>query len=277
MTVALALVVGFLAARLLLVGGRGILASPMLERRNHRDLPVPTAGGVVAVAAVLLVESGRAAAGALGVGDPPPGDPVRPLVLFACLGFGFLGLVDDLLGSGAERGFRGHLGALRHGRVTTGMLKLAGGAGVALVLAAQGGSTPGRRILADALLIALAANLGNLLDRAPGRTLKAGFAAWVPLAFLGGAAAVPVAVVVGAFAALARDDLRERLMLGDTGANVLGAVLGLALVLEAGRPVRTAVLAVLVAANVAAEVVSFSAVIARVPVLAALDRWGRRP
>ena len=66
-------------------------------------------------------------------------------------------------------------------------------------------------------------------------------------------------------------------MLGDTGANLLGAVLGLAVVLETSRPVRTVVLIVLVVLNLASERVSFSAVIDRTPGLRQLDRLGRRP
>jgi len=51
------------------------------------------------------------------------------------------------------------------------MLKLIGGAAIALVLAAAPGFVTGKRLVADALLIALAANLGNLLDRVPGRAV----------------------------------------------------------------------------------------------------------
>ncbi len=83
------------------------------------------------------------------------------------------------------------------------------------------------------MLIALAANLGNLLDRAPGRTIKFGLVAYVPIAIVIGTAPIGIAVapVMGAALGLLGDDLHERLMLGDTGANVIGAVLGLAVVL----------------------------------------------
>jgi UDP-N-acetylmuramyl pentapeptide phosphotransferase/UDP-N-acetylglucosamine-1-phosphate transferase len=65
-------------------------------------------------------------------------------------------------------------------------------------------------------------------------------------------------------------------MLGDAGANVIGAVLGLGVVLGRGGVTRTTALVLLVVANVAAELVSFSSIIDRVPPLRWLDRLGRR-
>jgi UDP-N-acetylmuramyl pentapeptide phosphotransferase/UDP-N-acetylglucosamine-1-phosphate transferase len=84
-------------------------------------------------------------------------------------------------------------------------------------------------------------------------------------------------VVVGATAGLLVPDLRERLMLGDAGANVLGATLGLGVVLTTGTTVQLAVVAVLLALNLVSERVSFSRVIDQVGPLHALDRLGRRP
>jgi UDP-N-acetylmuramyl pentapeptide phosphotransferase/UDP-N-acetylglucosamine-1-phosphate transferase len=270
---------GVVAALLLERAAAPVLAAPALRRVNHRGHEVPTAGGLVIVLAVLVVEAARTTLAEFGVGEELSDSLLRSMVLFACFAFAFLGLVDDLLGGDGDRGFGGHLRALAQGRLTTGAMKLFGGGVVAIVLTAAPGGVSGRRLLADAALVALAANLGNLLDRAPGRTIKVGLVAYVPLALAAGTSPVGLAMapVVGAAAGLLWADLRERLMLGDTGANLLGAVMGLAVVLETSRPVRTVVLVVLVVLNLASERVSFSAVIDATPGLRHLDRWGRLP
>ena len=274
----LLLVGGVVAALLMERASAPVLSSPALRRRNYRDHELATAGGIVIVLAVLMVEGARTALAEFGLGDELSDSLLRSMVLFACFTFAFLGLIDDLLGTDTDRGFRGHLQALAHGRLTTGAMKLFGGAVVAIVLTAAPGDVSGRRLLADAALVALAANLGNLLDRAPGRTIKVGIILYLPIALAAGTSPVGLALapVVGAAAGLLPADLDERLMLGDTGANLLGAVLGLAVVLETSRPVRTVVLIVLVALNLVSERVSFSSVIDRTPGLRQLDRLGRR-
>ncbi|MGZ8752606.1 MAG: hypothetical protein ACXW1S_06450 [Acidimicrobiia bacterium] len=278
MTIVVALVVGFVAVRFLVVAAHQVLDASALQRENYRGRLIPVVGGVLIVAAVLIVEAGRATLGAVGLGDEPGLNLARPLVLLVCFGFGMLGLIDDVLGTGDDRGFKGHLRALSQGRVTTGLLKLVGGAGIAIVVAAEPGFITGKRVIADALLIALAANLGNLLDRAPGRTIKASLVAYLPIAFVLGTGAVGIAVapVMGAALGVLPEDLRERLMLGDTGANVLGAVLGVAVVLGTTRATRNGVIAALIACNLVAEFVSFSRVIDRFPPLRWFDRLGAR-
>jgi UDP-GlcNAc:undecaprenyl-phosphate GlcNAc-1-phosphate transferase len=270
--------VGYLAARLAWLLARPLFALPALARQNYRGRVLPTGAGIVLPLAALLVEGGRAVAGAAGVGDEVGIAPVRALVLLATLGFALLGLIDDLAG-GADKGFRGHLRALGEGRLTTGALKLVGGGVLALVVVAPVvGRSPGR-LIADACLVALCANLANLLDRAPGRAVKASVVALVVAALAVGrpAALSASAVVVGAALGLFLDDLHERLMLGDAGANVLGAVLGLGVVAACGPAARDVVLVSVAALNVAGELVSFSRVIESVPPLRALDRAGRRP
>ena len=271
-----AAVVGAAAARLAWLAARPIFEAPAFRHANWRGRDVPTAAGLLLAVVAVFVEAGRAVASATGGGRGTAS--ARLLVLSAVLGFTLLGAADDLLGDVGDRGFRGHLRALARGRPTTGVLKAAGGAALALAVI---GPTAGRaplRLLGDAALVALAANLGNLFDRAPGRAIKVGLAAFAALAVAGRprAALEGVAVVAGAAAGLLPDDLGERLMLGDAGANALGGALGLGAVLALGPPARTATLAAVTALNVAGEVVSFSRVIDAVPPLRALDRAGRR-
>jgi UDP-N-acetylmuramyl pentapeptide phosphotransferase/UDP-N-acetylglucosamine-1-phosphate transferase len=279
-TVLVAFLVGLVTVRFLRMVSGEILASPALERTNYRGHTLATAGGLFIILTVLVIDAGRSVLGAMGVGSETGLTQARLAVLFAVFGFGFLGMIDDLAAVGEDRGFKGHLGALREGRVTTGLLKLVGGAAVAVVIVATPGFKSGRTLIVDAALIALAANLGNLLDRAPGRTIKFGLVAYVPIAIAIGTAPIGIAAapVMGASLGLLPDDLRERLMLGDTGANVIGAVLGLSVVLGSRESIRLVVMLVLLALNVGAELVSFSKVIDAVPPLRWFDRLGsRRP
>jgi len=275
-TVVVAFLVGLVTVRFLLMVSGEILASPALERTNYRGQRLATAGGIFIILTVLVIDAGRSVLGAVGVGSESGLTQARLAVLFAVFGFGFLGMIDDLAAVGEDRGFKGHLGALREGRVTTGLLKLLGGAAVAIVIVATPGFKSGRTLIVDAALIALAANLGNLLDRAPGRTIKFGLVAYVPIAIAVGSAPIGIAAapVLGASLGLLPDDLRERLMLGDTGANVVGAVLGLAVVLGSRDSIRLVVMLVLLAVNVGAELFSFSRVIDAVPPLRWFDRLG---
>jgi UDP-GlcNAc:undecaprenyl-phosphate/decaprenyl-phosphate GlcNAc-1-phosphate transferase len=271
-----ALVAGAVAGVSLLPALRDTLARSVFARENHRGHTLPTAGGLVVVAAALAVEAGWTALAVAGVGDATA--PNRRLVLFAVVGFAFLGLVDDLAGSGADgRGFRGHLRAAAHGHLTTGGLKLAGGAALATVLAAPFAQGRFAQLVVDALVIALAANLANLFDRAPGRTIKVALLATVVLLVAVGLAPelAGVAIIVGATLVVLADDLRERLMLGDTGANALGGALGVGAVAATAPATRLWVMVVLLVLNVASERFSFSRVIDAVPPLRVLDRLGR--
>lgn len=278
MNVAFALALGLFAGSIShrLLGPA--LGSPALSRTNHRGATIATAAGLVVVMAVIAVEGSLALVEAAGF-DPIGHPGGRRLVVLATVGFGLLGLIDDLLGTGESGGFTGHLGALARGRLTSGGLKLFGGAALSLTLVAA--LTPGSpgRVLADGALVALAANLGNLMDRAPGRCLKVAALAFGSLVAATAAdpALVGVCIAIGASMALLPGDLGEEVMLGDAGSNVVGAVLGLGVVLTTAPSTRTVVLVVLVGLNLMSEKVSFSRVIDAVGPLRAIDRLGRRP
>ena len=278
MTVVLALVAGCAAALLLERSMREVLAQPVLARTNYRGHQLATASGLVVVVAVIAVEGARTLLELLGAGDGATARD-RLIVLSTVVGFGALGLLDDLLGDDREKGLKGHVRAALHGRVTTGFVKLGGGASIALVVAAAVLGDQPARVLVDAALVALAANMGNLFDRAPGRVIKVGLLAYVPLAIVAGTSAtgLALAVVIGAAMGLLPSDLAERSMLGDTGANAIGAGLGVAAILVLGPGAREIVAATLLALTLLSEVVSFSKVIRRTPPLRVLDQLGRRP
>jgi UDP-N-acetylmuramyl pentapeptide phosphotransferase/UDP-N-acetylglucosamine-1-phosphate transferase len=247
-------------------------------RTNFRGHRVSLVGGPA-----FTVSATAAAVAGAGSG------PVAAAALVAGLGSGVVGGYDDLVGGRpqhAAKGFRGHLRAFRDGRVTSGLVKVAGVGAAAL---AAGALLPTRRSgsgrALDAALaagvIAGTANLVNLLDLRPGRALKAGLLVGAPLAAVAprrsAASAAVAASAVGAAAGLLRADLDEEVMLGDAGANALGALLGTAYAARTGRTGRLVALAGLVALTAASEKVSFTRVIERTPVLRELDAYGRRP
>jgi len=209
-----------------------------------------------------------------------------PLVLV--LGVFALGFMDDVFGTSAERGFRGHLSALRGARLTTGGLKLLGiGLLAAVTVRADTIAGPVWKValmwVLEVLAIALTANLINLLDVRPGRALKGyglaaglcalSFVFWGQPVF-----ALELAVaLLGPLIAVWGFDLHERGMLGDAGANAAGALLGW--VVASILPWQGLVLyvAIVLALNLASERVSFSRVIDGSRALSWLDRLGRPP
>jgi UDP-GlcNAc:undecaprenyl-phosphate GlcNAc-1-phosphate transferase len=215
-----------------------------------------------------------------------------PVAVYA-LGVLALGMIDDTLGDTlpaaagsrggepdapppAPRGWRGHGAAALRGELTSGALKAAGSLGLALFAMSYLGLSNGRWLLATGVLV-LATNVFNLLDLRPGRSTKAfvllGAALGVgsqdprPLWALGLFAGP--ALVAGFY------DLRERAMLGDTGANLLGALAGLWLVLTLSGGGQLVALAVLAIVTVYGELRSITELVERTPGLRQLDSWGR--
>jgi hypothetical protein len=83
------------------------------------------------------------------------------------------------------------------------------------------------------------------------------------------------AALAGATLAWLFVDLKEKGMLGDSGANMLGAVLGAGVVLSFGLAGRVLVLVALVALTLASERWSFTAAIENFAPLRWMDRLGR--
>ena len=246
-----------------------------LRRRNHRGLELANAGGITIIMGILaglgLVAVVRALTGTTSdrlLGAAAWG--LRGGV--AVLGFGLLGLWDDLSEQG--HGWRTHLGAVARGEVTGGAVKLAGGVALALVVVAPTESTLWWTI-GDAALVAMSANAFNLFDAKPGRAGKVFLIAALPMAIVGGPTAPMLAAGIGGVVAFLPFDLRERAMLGDAGANAIGALIGVGIVAVGSDLARIVALGALLVLHVLAERPGLSVAIARVPPLRTFDQAGR--
>lgn len=204
----------------------------------------------------------------------------------ACLGAGALGALDDLVGDGSSKGLRGHLAAARRRELTTGVVKVVGLGltGLAAAWLADRSSQRTRTgpagllaTLVGGAVIAGSANMVNLFDLRPGRALKFVLLAVPLVAGRETRSRAAMAATTGAALAALPDDLAGRSMLGDTGANSAGAVLGTALVARTELRGRTVALCVLTILTLASEKVSFTKVIESTPGLRQLDALGRPP
>jgi UDP-GlcNAc:undecaprenyl-phosphate GlcNAc-1-phosphate transferase len=298
---ALPFVLSFASAALLAPALLRALSDAGQTRLNYRERPLPYAFGVLALAAALpalipLMLVQRLASERVFY-------PVAlPIAVYA-LGVLALGLVDDTLARpkpraaparsdadapseaasarptvdpGAPRGWRGHGAALLRGELTTGVLKAAGSLGLALFAMSFLDLSDGRWLLAAGVLV-LATNVFNLLDLRPGRAIKAFVLLGAGLTI--GAVDVRPLWALGLFSAPALVagvyDVRERAMLGDTGANLLGALAGLWLVLTLSATGQLVALALLAAITLYGELRSISTLVEKTPGLRALDSWGR--
>jgi hypothetical protein len=245
------------------------LLKPYLpKRQNFAGRNTPTSAGLSFLLIILVMLAALSA----GVLKPLEGGA---WYLAYSLVAGLVGFADDRWGGAGERGFAGHVGALSRGRMTTGLLKvlvLGGGAVVFGVLEFG----VGWRALFAAFLLAGCANLANLFDVRPGRALKFLGVPVVVLLFLAPYGAVlAVAGVVGGAVALFHFDLRGRIMLGDAGAAIWGAVLGYLVVTSGPGVVWWVAGGAIVGLTAVAEFSSISRVIEEVGALRALDLWGR--
>jgi UDP-GlcNAc:undecaprenyl-phosphate GlcNAc-1-phosphate transferase len=275
---------------LLLSAGAAAAVAPGLRQglqdgghtvQNYRGAQLPCPLGIIIVVAVALTLGGLQALYMVRIHDAPF-STVAPVFV---LGVAALGLFDDAY-SGASRGWRGHGTAVRRGEFPTGLLKAVGTLGLAASVAGASNSTSSPLsagvpdlfpYLLIVVVLVLCTNLFNIVDLRPGRAFKglvlvaAGCTIVVGTALLDAYGAyLGATLVVGVY------DLRERGILGDTGANLLGAVAGLMLVTAITSTLGLALCAlVLLAITAYGEFRSISAFVERTPGFSHLDSIGR--
>jgi UDP-GlcNAc:undecaprenyl-phosphate/decaprenyl-phosphate GlcNAc-1-phosphate transferase len=255
------------------------LAGSSLARVNYRRQTVVAGLGLLLPLGLLAWAAPLALAARLDPWRASRLDLLVPsglAVVVAGLAFLILGLVDDLMEDAGSRGFRGHLRALAGGRLTGGGIKLLGGV-LAAVAVASLALPEGRHALllpVGAVAVASAANVANLLDLRPGRCAKVFLPLWGVGCLLDPPGGAWSAGLAGAALAGLPFDLREKGMLGDAGANSLGAVVG-TLLLAGPVWLLLGAVVVLLVLQLLSERVSFSRVIDGNRVLRAADRFGR--
>lgn len=273
----------FISVRFVLPFLAGLLLRAGFTRINYRGEAIPTSAGLI----FLLVTPIWLVAGVLlGLGHYSIANVF--ILLFALMGMGIVGFLDDVLGTQEDKGFLGHFRALFQGRLTSGALKaLYGGVVAALVsvglVLTEGNLQKGSFVmvlisfLLNTALIGLSTNLINLLDLRPGRAGKAFFIGLVTIFFLSRhpemvGLALPIAIGVLAYIS---HDLKAHLMMGDAGSNLLGGILGLMMAWTFTPWAKAISVIILLGLNLLSEIISFSALIERSRILRFLDQIGR--
>lgn len=266
------LIVGYLLARLIQPLIVGMITEAGLVKPNYRNQPIPLALGLVFLFSTVIT---------LGLGVPLGFFSAEEtlLTIFLVVILGFLGLIDDLLGSRSASGFKGHFRKLLLERnLTTGALKaLMGGLSAFLVgfLITQ---EDWWLFWLNGLIIALTANAFNLLDLRPGRAIKI-FLLWtIPFLFYfwGQERTILLAPLLGGVLAYFPLDLQAKGMMGDTGSNLLGGFVGLLIAWNLATLSKFLVLVLLLLFHLYTEKYSLTETITRVSWLRYLDELGRR-
>ena len=239
-------------------------------RTNHAGASVTLAEGPIAVVALLV---------GAGVDRLLDSSGRRSLaVVVAGVGSGVVGAYDDLYGTTQAKGFRGHLRALRSGELTSGMIKVLG-VGLQRGRAPQPWSSArGPAVRSRYAVLLDGCSTQHSLRRPPTSpicsTCGPGRAAKAIILLGSGLVGFGAAPAVGAAAGSLPTDLAARSMLGDCGANALGAAVGTAAAQALPRRFRLLAFGAVTALNLASERVSFTAVIERTPLLRRLDQLG---
>ncbi len=201
---------------------------------------------------------------------------VQNIYLIGFVLIGFLGLLDDTIGTDEYKGFKGHIGAFFKGKLTTGNIKASLGLFIALYVSLNITDNIISVIL-NTVLIALFTNLMNLFDLRPGRAIKVFLILSILNLFLVRFSNIDYIVfsLYGILLAYMRIDLKAFGMMGDTGSNILGYTLGYYAACNFDNIYKVIIIGLLVFTNLLSEKVSFSKIIENNKLLNFIDRLGR--
>ncbi len=270
----MAALIGALAEWLVLRYLLPLLRGSAAIGKNYKGKDIPASAGITFPLALLLAYTILLLFTFLY--NPPGNRELFPLFLMGLFAISLLGFADDILGRRDTLGFKGHIGALLRGRLTTGGLKAVGGILIAFFIALSL-SAGWLNILVNTLIMALFANMLNLLDLRPGRAVKGFMFFFILLAILANWQIdwIMLTPLVGVVLYYGYFDLKALAMMGDSGSNVLGLALGFIASLSLPFSLRIGVLLFLFFMHLVTEKYSLTRIIDKVAVLRRIDQWGR--
>jgi UDP-GlcNAc:undecaprenyl-phosphate/decaprenyl-phosphate GlcNAc-1-phosphate transferase len=155
------------------------------------------------------------------------------LMLLYISGITFLGAIDDIWGETKYKGFRGHLRKMWRGEgISTGLYKAVGGVlfgFIASAVTVQGYVS--YEWFIKGIFLALFSNFFNFLDTRPARAAKVFFIFSLVFMLLLRGPFLMLFSLWGALYIYLFWEIKTKIMLGDTGAYLIGGVLGFYLIL----------------------------------------------
>ncbi|NBI27631.1 hypothetical protein [Chengkuizengella marina] len=188
-----------------------------------------------------------------------------------------VGWLDDRVGDSEVKGLRGHLMKLvKERRLTTGLLKAVSTGGLAVWVLILLEHHPLLEII-QFFILTLMTNGVNLLDLRPGRAIKF-FLLLSSVLFLFTSILnffLYLFPIVIAVLLLLPKDIQGKVMLGDSGSNLLGFVLGFCFIIMTPWWIQISVLILLVYMHWISEKSSITQWIQSKPFIHWIDQWGR--
>ncbi len=246
-----------------------ILVDLNLLKKNYQGDYIPVTGGIILIISTIISWYILFLLNLVNA-------QLLNIYIFIISIIGITGLLDDICGNKHAQGFRGHFKSLINGKLTTGILKVIITILVSMLVLFELEIYILSEIIINAGIIILMTNLLNLLDLRPARSIKAFICMAILLIIFNLYYAVYFLPFFFTFTFYLPFELKSKLMLGDSGANLLGTVLGFNTILMIEDfYIKLIILLFLVILNVLSEKYSYSTIIQNNPLLSWIDQLGR--
>ena len=197
---------------------KNLLKSMGLLKKNYKNELIPAAAGIIFVIAGAIIWTVYLF---FDIGQ----FYINQSFIFLTIIIGLTGFVDDLAGSKDSQGFKGHFQQLLSGNLTSGAFK-AFIAFITILFVIISEENNFFDIFINTALILLMTNFLNLLDLRPGRSLKFFILFSLLLITITPTLYIyylPLFIILVPYIYY---ELKGKVMLGDTGSNALGVILG---------------------------------------------------